>query len=104
MLAVVPPTVHVVDVAPLAVALKDVVDHLVALVPGEVDIEIGRTGPELVDKSLEVKVQIDGVYIGDAQAISYNAVGATTTTYMVVALGSGVTDNVPGDQEVGVKS
>ena len=49
-----------------AVALVDVLDHLLAVLGGEVDVDVGRGLHLLVEEPLEKQVVIDGVDAGDA--------------------------------------
>ena len=58
-----------------AVGAEDVILNLAALIPTEVDIEIGRRGPVFVDKALEVEVKLDRIDIGDTQTIRHDGVG-----------------------------
>ncbi len=83
------------------IALEDVVQHLVPFLPGEIDVEIGGTGPLGIDETFEIEVQVDGVHIGDPQAVGHNGVGPASPAHMVEAPGHGVADHIPGDQEVG---
>ncbi len=55
------------------VAFEDIIQHLVALLPGIVDVEVRWTGTLGIDETLEVKVQFNGVHIRDLQAVSHHA-------------------------------
>ncbi len=84
-----------------AVPLKDVIDHLVALLPRIVDVEIRRTGTFRVDKTLEVQIQLDGVNIGNFQAVGNHAVGTASPAHMIKPARHRIADNIPCDEEIG---
>ena len=81
-------------------ALEDVVDDVVALVPGEVDVEVGRTGAVRIDEALEVEVELERVDVRDVHAVRHDGVGARAAPDVVVAHRARVADDVPGDEEV----
>jgi len=85
----------------LSVPFEDVVLHLVAVLPREIDVEIGRTGPLGIEKPFEIEVELDGIHVGDAQAVGHDAVGSAPPPHMVKSPRHAVMNHVPGDQEIG---
>ena len=83
-----------------AVALEDVVGDVVALVPAEVDVEVGRAGAVGVDEAFEVKVQFQGVHVRDADVVGDDGVGARSAPHVLVAGRAGVAHDVVGDEKV----
>ena len=83
------------------VAVEDVARDVVAVGPGEVEVEVGRVGPVEVDEPLEVEVQFNRVDVGDAQEVGDEAVGPAAPADVEVALGPRVGGDVPIDEEVG---
>src|SRR5262245_3692505 len=83
------------------VAFENIVGHVVALVPGKINVEIGRRGTLRVDKALEIKVEFEGLHVGDIQAVGHDGVGAAAASNVVIAGGFGISNNVPGDEEIG---
>ena len=75
-------------------------EDLIAVLPTEVDVEVGRLLAGRVDEPLEVEVQFHGIHIGDAQAIRHHAVGSTPTPHMEEAPSACVVHDVLVDQEV----
>ena len=86
---------------PFAVALEDIVEHIVALQPGIIDVEIGRTASFRIDKTLKIKVELNRIHIGDPQAVGHHRVGPASAAYMVISAGHGITDDIPGDKKIG---
>ena len=62
-----------------AVALVDVADHLLAAGRGEVDVDIGISGPALVEESLEQEVVPDRVDAGDPQDVGHDRVAGAAS-------------------------
>ncbi len=60
----------------LAVAGVEVLDHLLAAVDVEVDVDV-RQRPRLVDEALEEELVGDRVDLGDAQAVGHDRVAGT---------------------------
>src|SRR6185503_12944361 len=58
-----------------AVAAVEILDHLLAPLVLEVDVDIGRLAPVGRDEALEQQVDLDGVDAGDAEAEAHGAVG-----------------------------
>ena len=88
------------DPALCTVGVEEVLRHLVTVLPTEVQVEVGRAAPAGVDEALEVEVELDGVHVGDAQAIGHQAVGATAAPHVEEALALREADQVPVDEEV----
>jgi hypothetical protein len=53
----------------IAVACEHGSEHGVALVPGEVDIDVGRVGAAQVEEAFEVEVVLEGADVGDVEAV-----------------------------------
>ena len=68
------------------VAFEDVACDVVAVGPGEVEVEVGRVGPVEVDEPFKIEVQFYGVYVGDAQQVGDEAVGAAAPPNVKVPL------------------
>ena len=84
-----------------AVLALDVVDHAVALVLAEVDVEVGHRHALGVQEALEQQVVVQRVEVGDAQAVGHQrarARAAPRTHRDTVVLGP--VDEVRDDQEV----
>ena len=64
----------------------------------------GRILAVEIDEALEVEVELDGIYIGDAQQIGHNTVGSTTPSHVEVSFAAGVFQDLPVDKEVGNES
>ena len=69
--------------------------------PREVDVKIGRVGPEQVDEPLEIQVELNGVHIGDAQQVGHDAVGPAPPPHVEETPAPGFAHNVPVDEEIG---
>ena len=50
--------------------------HVVALVPGKIDVEIGRRRALGIDKAFEIQVEFERLHVGDVQAVGHDGVGA----------------------------
>jgi hypothetical protein len=68
----------------------------VALVPGEVDIDVRRVGAPGIQEPLEVQVELHRTDIGDAQAVRNNGCGARAAA----AGARAALDDLAHDQEV----
>ena len=85
----------------LAVLLGDVADDLVAPVHAEVDVEVRHADALGVEEALEQQLVVDGIDVGDAQAVRHERAGARAAARAdgdAVLLG--VADEVPDDEEV----
>src|ERR1700730_6764976 len=63
-----------------AVLLVDVLEHLLAMVGGEIDVDVGRALVILVEESLEEQVVRNGIYTRDTEQISDDRVGGAATS------------------------
>jgi hypothetical protein len=86
------------------VFVEDVSGNVVSVLPRKVKVEVGRTTPMWVNKSLEVEVEVYGVHIRNSQAVGNHGVGAGATADVEVVVFSGESTDVPIDKEVGGKS
>ncbi len=74
-------------------------NHAVALVPGEIDVDIRGIGPAGMQKPLEIQIMPDRAHVGDPQAVGHQG-GSTRTA----AAGAGALGHDIGhDQEVPAK-
>lgn len=53
-----------------------------------------------IDEAFEIKIELEWIYIGDAEAISDEGVSAAASAYMMIACGLCIADDIPGDEEV----
>ena len=84
-----------------AVALPHVVDHLAAPLVVEVAVDIGHGDALGVQEALEQQVVLQGVDLRDAQGVGHDGASAAAATGAHAhAMGLGVVDEVPYDQEV----
>src|SRR6185437_9751413 len=86
-----------------AITLENIILYIFTLVPGIVDVKIGRGCSLGIQEALKIQVQLYRINVSDPQAIGHNTVSARTTAYVVITLQSRITDNIPGDQEIGAK-
>src|SRR5690606_13559744 len=87
-----------------AISFEDIIDYFITVFPAEVDIEVGRTGSVRIQKSFKVKVEINRIYIRNLQAIGYDGVGSASSSYIKKSSALRIAYNIPGNQEVGIKS
>ena len=79
------------------VLFEDVFQRLVPLVPGEIDVDVGRVLPAPVEEALEEKGVAQRVHVGDAKQVGDDAGGGAAP-----AAGSGaLLHDVAHHQEVG---
>ena len=83
-----------------AVAAVDVLDHLLATLGLEVDVDVGRGGPFGREKALEDQVVGQRVDGGDAQQEGHQRVGGRAAALAADALPARKAHDVPDDQEV----
>ena len=86
-----------------AIPFEEVGKHRIPVLPGEVNVEVGRAGAFGIQEPLKVQVQLDGIHVGDPQTVGHHAVGAAASPHMVEALRKGEPDHIPGDQKIGAK-
>jgi len=58
------------------VFVEDVGGYVVSVLPREVEVEVGRTTPMRVDKSLKVEVEVYGIHIRNSKAVGNDGVCA----------------------------
>ena len=86
----------------LAIFLRDPVEHAAAAIVIEINVDIGQGDTVGIQETLEQEVVLDGVHLGDTQAIGHGTTGGRTTARTngnVQFLASG-TDVVLHDEEV----
>ena len=55
-----------------SISLKNIVDHFISVEPGKINIKIRRGSSIWIQKSFEIKIQFNGIYIGDPETVSHN--------------------------------
>ena len=85
----------------VAVLLPDVVDHLVAPLLAEVDVDVGRLGAIGVEKPLEQQVVLDRADIAEVQDVADQGAACRPARRRRDAALASVADEVPDDQEIG---
>jgi hypothetical protein len=58
------------------VFVEDIGGYVVSVLPREVEVEVGRTTPMRVDKSLKVEVEVYGIHIRNPEAVGNDGVCA----------------------------
>jgi hypothetical protein len=84
----------------VAVALVDLLHHLVAAVPGEVDVDVRAVLPREAQEPLEGQVVLDRVDDRDAERVGDEAVRRGAAPHRRDPLRPGPPDDVPDDEEV----
>src|SRR4051812_37067974 len=77
----------------IGVTPKDVLQHLVALIPGKIQIDVGRVLALQVEKSLEDKLGRDRIHVGDPEAVADYRVGHGSAATVRRAFPNDVPDN-----------
>ena len=88
----------------LAVLLDRVADHLLALVVGEVQVEVGHGDAAGVEEALEDQVVLERVDAGDARAVGDERAGARAAHVPPDVAAAGKVAQVGHDQEVDVEA
>ena len=84
-----------------AVALAHVVDHLAPALVVEVAVDVGHGDALRVQEALKQQVVLQGIDLGDAQRVGHDGARAAAAPRADPhAVGLGVVDEVPDDQEV----
>ena len=85
-----------------AVAAIEILDHLLAPLVLEVDVDVGRLAPVGGDEALEQQVDLGGIDRGDAEAEAHRAVGgrAAALAQDRLLLRAGEADDVVDGEEV----
>src|ERR1700761_3400564 len=87
-----------------AVTFDHIIDDLVAIAIGKIDIEIGWACPVGIEESFKIELELDGVDVGDLETISHHGIGAAATADMIEAAALGIADHIPGNQEISRKT
>ena len=77
--------------------LENVCRYIVTIGPGEVDVKVRWIGAVKIDESFEIKVQFNGVYIGDAKEVCNQAIGSASPSDVEIALAACIACDVPVD-------
>jgi hypothetical protein len=80
--------------------LIDVLDHLLASIGGDVNIDVGRGSPFRGQKTLEDEVARNRIDGADIQKVGYEGVGRTAPSLTANSGLSGEADDVPDNEEV----
>src|SRR5205085_4509189 len=72
-----------------AVSVVDVLDHLLAPLVLEIDIDVGRLAPRGADEALEQDVDLGRVDRGDAEAIADHRIGRRAASLAQDVAGAG---------------
>ncbi len=86
--------------AALAIALVDVLDHLLAPFVLEIDVDIRRLAALLADEALEQQIDLGGVDGGDAEHITDGGVGGRAAALAEDAAPLGEADDLAHGEEV----
>ncbi len=82
--------------ARVRVALEDVGQDPVALIPGEVEVDVGRVAALGIEKALEQEPGAQRLHVGDAEAVAHHRVGDRAAA----AVGGAVLHDVVHHEEV----
>src|SRR5215207_9133481 len=88
----------------LAIALENIIYDLIAVLPAEINIEIRWRGTVWIEKSLEIQIEVNRIYISDLQAIGHNGIGATAPPYIIKPSALRRADHIPGNQKIGIET
>ena len=84
-----------------AVLVVDVLDHLLAPLMLEIDVDVGRLLALGADEALEQQVDAVGIDLGDAEAVADRGVGRRAAALAQDAAAAGEADGVLDGQEIG---
>ena len=84
-----------------AVFLVDVLDHLLAPLVLEIDVDVGRLLALLRDEALEQKVDVLRIHLGDLEAIADHRIRRGAAPLAQNALGAREADDIVYGEEVG---
>ena len=88
----------------LAVALVNVLDHALALVPGrQIDIDVGPFAALLREEPLEEQVHADGIDSRDPQRVADRGIGGRPPPLAENACPAGELHQFPDDQEIALQ-
>ena len=83
-----------------AVALVDVLDHLLPAIGLDVEIDVGRTVALGREEPLEQQPEVDRIGLGDPEGVAHRAVRRAPPPLAVDVLVAAELDDVPHDEEV----
>ena len=83
-----------------AITLVEILDHLLAPLMLEIDVDVRRLLPLGGDEALEQQIDLGGIDGGDAQAVADGAVGGGAAALAEDALAAGIADDVVDRQEI----
>jgi hypothetical protein len=83
-----------------AVALVDVLDHLLTAARLDVDVDVGGAVALGGQEALEEQAEGDGVGLGDAEGEAHRGVGRRAAALAIDAVAAAELDDVPDDEEV----
>src|SRR5690606_5140472 len=72
----------------------------IPVLPAPVYIEIGRTVPVQVQEPFKIKIQFNGTYIRNTQAVTHDTVGPAAPPHMHETHLVTVLHNIPGDEKI----
>src|SRR5690606_37148330 len=87
-----------------AILFEKVCVNLVPVVPGEVDVEVGRRRPLRGEKPFEIKIQFNGIDIRNAQTVCYDTDRSATPANIVESLFPCETDEIVSDEKIGTEA
>ena len=79
----------------------DVLDHLLAPLVLEIDVDVGRLAPLRRDEALEQQIGAVGIDLGDAEAEAHRGIGGRAAALAQDALAARVAHDVVHGEEVG---
>ena len=82
------------------VGVEHVIQHFVAPVPGEVDVDVRVVRPLQAEEALEVQVVAEGVDLGDVEGAADQAVGGGAPPHRRNAARRRLAHDVPHDQKI----
>ena len=85
------------------ITLENIIDHFITVAVTEVYVEIRWCRAVGIKKAFKIKIQFDGIHVGDTQTVGYNGIGATSSTYIEKSLALCITDDIPGNEEISVE-
>ena len=83
-----------------AVMFVDVLDHLLAPLVLEIDVDVGRLAALRRDEALEQEVAIARVDVGDAEAVTDRRIGRRAAALAEDVLAAGVSDDVVDGEKI----
>jgi hypothetical protein len=86
------------------ITVVDVLQDVLAVAVGKVDVDVGRLGPFLAEEALEKELHLHRVDRGDAEAVADDGVGCGAAPLAEDPGAPCVADDVPDDEEVAGES